>query len=101
MEYREIILSVEGSTGILTMNSLKTINVLSKRMIEEIIDVLIKVSVDETFKVVIIRAAGKHFCSGHYLSEMVDSGAKEYKFIFDQCTKIMQLIHEIPQPVIA
>ena len=62
---------------------------------------LTNVSHDESVKVIIIRAAGKNFCAGHNLSELVDTGVKEYKFIFDQCTKMMQLIHEIPQPVIA
>jgi enoyl-CoA hydratase/carnithine racemase len=101
MTYKEILFSNEGSVGILTLNSPNTINALSKRMIGEMIDALTKVSTDESVKVIIIKAAGKHFCAGHNLSEMVDSGAKEYKFIFDQCTKMMQLIHEIPQPVIA
>lgn len=101
MTYKKILFSTEGSIGILTLNSPKTINALSKRMIEEMIDALSKVSTDESVKVIIIRAAGKHFCAGHNLSEMVNSGVKEYKFIFDQCTKMMQLIHEIPQPVIA
>jgi len=32
---------------------------------------------------------------------MTDKGVEEYKFIFDQCAKMMQMIHEIPQPVIA
>ena len=32
---------------------------------------------------------------------MIDEGVKEYKFIFDLCCKMMQMIHEIPQPVIA
>lgn len=101
MNYQEILFSTEGPVGILTLNSPKTINALSKRMIGEVIDALTKVATDETVKVVIIRAAGKHFSAGHNLSEMVDGGAKEYKFIFDQCTKMMLLIHEIPQPVIA
>jgi enoyl-CoA hydratase/carnithine racemase len=35
------------------------------------------------------------------MAEMVDEGVREYKFIFDQCAKMMQMIHEIPQPVIA
>ncbi len=35
------------------------------------------------------------------MAEMIDKGVKEYKFIFDQCSKMMQMIHEIPQPVIA
>lgn len=101
MTYQEILFETRGPIGVLTLNSPKTINALSKNMIEEMIDALSNVSADESVKVVIIRAAGKHFCAGHNLSEMVDSGAKEYKLIFDQCTKMMQLIHEIPQPVIA
>jgi enoyl-CoA hydratase/carnithine racemase len=32
---------------------------------------------------------------------MVDGGVKEYKQIFDQCNRMMQMIHQIPQPVIA
>ena len=101
MTYKEILFSTEGAIGILTLNSPHTLNALSKRMIGEMIDALRKFSTDETIKVVIIRALGKHFCAGHNLSEMVDAGVKEYKFIFDQCTEMMQLIHAIPQPVIA
>jgi enoyl-CoA hydratase/carnithine racemase len=101
MTYKEILFSTEGAIAFLTLNSPQTINALSKRMIGEMIDALRKLSTDETIKVIIIRAAGKHFCAGHNLSEMVEAGVKEYKFIFDQCTEMMQLIHEIPQPVIA
>ena len=101
MTYKEIIFSVEGNIGIITLNRPNTINALSKMMIKEMIDALTKISTDETIKVIIIRANGKHFCAGHNLSEMLGDGVKEYKFIFDQCTKMMQLIHEIPQPVIA
>ncbi len=101
MTFNEILFSTEGPIATLTLNSPKTINALSKKMIEEMIDALTRVSSDESIKVIIIKAAGKNFCAGHNLSEMVDSGVKEYKFIFDQCTKMMQLIHEIPQPVIA
>ena len=100
MTYKDILFSTEGPIATLTLNSPKTINALSKNMIGEMIDALTAVSRDESVKVLIIKAAGKHFCAGHNLSEMVDSGVKEYKFIFDQCTKMMQLIHEIPQPVI-
>jgi enoyl-CoA hydratase/carnithine racemase len=60
-----------------------------------------EVALDESINVLVIRAAGKHFCAGHNLSEIVDGGLKEYKFVFDQCTRMMQMIHEIPQPVIA
>jgi len=101
MTYKDILFNTEGPIGSITLNSPKTINALSKRMVQEMIDALTKVSSDESIKVIIIKAAGKHFCAGHNLSEMVGLGVKEYKFIFDQCTKMMLLIHEIPQPVIA
>jgi len=101
MEYKEILFSTEGEIAFLTLNRPEKINALSKQMIGEIIDALSGVSTDESVKVIIIKAAGKHFCAGHNLKEMVGDGIKEYKFIFDQCTKMMQMIHEIPQPVIA
>jgi len=101
MGYQEILYEAEGAVGYLTLNNPSKINALSKKMIAEIIDALTRVAQDESINVLIIRAAGKHFCAGHYLAEMVDGGVKEYKFIFDQCAKMMQMIHEIPQPVIA
>ena len=75
------------------------INALSKLMISEIIHALGEISGDEAIKVLVIRAAGKHFCAGHFLAEMVDGDLSEYKSIFDQCNRMMQMIHDIPQPV--
>ena len=101
MNYEEILFSAEGSVGYLTLNNPSKINTLSKKMIGEMIHLLTAISVDESIKVIVIRATGKHFCAGHDLSEMRGQGVKDYKFIFDQCTQMMQLIHAIPQPVIA
>ncbi len=101
MAHEEVLYAGKGPLGILTLNNPKKINALSRQMIGEIMDVLTAVAEDESVKVIIIRAAGKHFCAGHYLKEMVGNGVKEYKFIFDQCTRMMQMIHDIPQPVIA
>ena len=101
MAYEEILYATQEPIGILTLNNPKKINALSRKMIAEIMQVLTAVSEDESIKVLIIRAAGKHFCAGHYLKEMLNEGVKEYKYIFDQCTRMMQMLHEIPQPVIA
>jgi len=101
MANEETLFSVQGPIAYLTLNNPKKINALSKKMILEVIDILTAISKDESVKVIILRASGKHFCAGHDLSEMVSKGLKEYKFIFDRCTEMMQLIHKIPQPVIA
>jgi len=101
MAYNEIKYSSKGPVGYLTLNNPSKINALSKLMISEIVHCLSAIAADEAIRVLVIRAAGKHFCAGHFLAEMVDSGVREYKIIFDQCTHMMQMIHDIPQPVIA
>jgi len=101
MAYQEILLSTSGAVGYLTLNNPRKINALSKLMIGEIIHALGEVAADDSIKVLVIRAAGKHFCAGHYLAEMVDGDVCEYRSIFDQCNRMMQKIHDLPQPVIA
>ena len=101
MEYQEILFEKKDYVGYLTLNNPSKINALSRQMIQEISHLLIEITTDETIKVLVIKAAGKHFCAGHFLAEMVDSGVKDYWEIFDQCTRMMMMLHEIPQPVIA
>ena len=101
MAYEQIEFSTKGPVGYLTLNNPSKINALSKLMIGEMIQALNGVAADETIKILIIRAAGKHFCAGHYLPEMVNGDVSEYRSIFDQCNRMMQMIHDIPQPVIA
>ena len=101
MAYDLIEYSTKGPVGYLTLNNPSKINALSKLMISELIHALEAIAADETIKVLVIRAAGKHFCAGHLLGEMVKGDVSEYKFIFDQCNQMMQMIHDIPQPVIA
>lgn len=101
MDYTQITFNREDAVGTLTLNNAGKINALSIQMIKEISHLLNQVAGDDTLKVLILKAAGKHFCAGHYLAEMVDAGVKDYKFIFDQCSRMMMLLHEIPQVVIA
>lgn len=101
MNFEEITFTRKDAVGYLTLNNEDKVNALSKKMIGEMIVLLRQVADDDSLKVIVLKAAGKNFCAGHYLAEMVDAGVKEYKFIFDQCTRMMMLIHEIPQIVIA
>ena len=100
MDYKEIIFSQTNSIGILTLNTPEKINALSLQKIQEMIHILEKIAIDDSIKVLVLKAKGNHFCAGHDLSEMVDQGTKEYKRLFDQCTRMMMMLHEIPQPVI-
>ena len=101
MDYQEILCEIEDAVCTVTLNNPSKINALSKNMVVELIHAFTAVSEDETVKVIILKAAGKHFCAGHFMAEMVDSDMKTYKYIFDRCTRLMTLIHDIPQVVIA
>lgn len=101
MNYEKIRFDVKDAVAFLTLANPEKINALSGQMIQEVIHALGQVSADESVKVVIIRAEGKNFCAGHYLPELLNEGVKSYKWVFDECTRMMQLIHDLPQPVIA
>ena len=101
MTYKSILYDRQGSIGRVTLNNPIKINALSKIMVSELTEVLCRVAEDEKVKVLILKAAGKHFCAGHDLQEMHGRDTRENKAIFDACTRMMRLLHEIPQPVIA
>lgn len=99
--YEEITYEKQDAIGVLALNNPRRVNALSTRMVAEITDTLHSIAADEAIKVVILRAEGNHFCAGHDLNEMVGGGIRDYQRIFDRCTRMMRLIHELPQPVIA
>jgi len=101
MEYESILVENRAEVGIITLNSPTTINALSRLMISEITQALSGFASGNVVKVIVIKANGKHFCSGHNLSEMAGRDLASYKFIFEQCGRMMNLLHEIPQVVIA
>ncbi len=101
MDYSDILIETRNQVGILTLNSPKTVNALSKNIIKEMISALHELSSAGSAKVIIIKANGKHFSSGHNLQEMTGGTSQEYNWIFTQCTELMILIHSISQIVIA
>ncbi len=71
MAFAEIAFSAQPPIGFLTLNNPAKINALSRRMITEISQVLSELACEESLKVLVMRAAGDHFCAGHDLAEMV------------------------------
>ena len=100
MAYQDILVETQDQIGTITLNSPSTINALSKNMIKEVTQALESFSSDSEAKVIVLKANGKHFCSGHNLREMVNRDQPEYRLIFEQCTRMMSLIHKVPQMVL-
>ncbi len=100
-EYKEIRFQVEEGIGFISLNRPEKRNALSKNLMAEMIDLLRCIQSDKGVRVVILRAEGSVFSSGHDLSEMLEGDAVFYREIFDACTEMMEAIRGLPQPVIA
>ena len=86
---------------ILTMNRPEQRNALSTGLMREMIEQLECQSARPECRVIIIKGAGPAFSAGHDLREMLNRTLEQEREIFDVCTRMMQTIQRIPQPVIA
>ena len=78
-KYQSILLETDGPLAILTLNRPQRRNALSLELMTEVIDCLNELAKDRNVRVVLLRAAGKVFSSGHDLSEMVGRDINEYR----------------------
>src|ERR1035437_8561166 len=101
MSYQSIGIQHDGPTAVVTLNRPQRRNALSLELMLELLDCLDAIGRDRAIRAVILAAAGKVFCSGHDLSEMVGRDINEYRRLFDVCSELMMKIQAIPQPVIA
>src|SRR5438132_5754254 len=86
----------------LTMNRPQQMNLLTSEMLEALQDAFNAISKDRGIRVVVLAGSGKGFCAGHDLKEI--RALKEQPKIeklFAQCSRMMQSITALPQPVIA
>jgi enoyl-CoA hydratase/carnithine racemase len=91
-----------GGVCTLTMNRPLQMNLLTTEMLEALQKAFDSLMDDGSIRVVILAAAGKGFCAGHDLREL--RALKELPRIeelFDRCSRMMQTITALPQPVIA
>jgi len=58
-------------------------------------------SLPESSQAVVVAGDGPAFSAGHDLGEMLDRDPAFYAELFDVCTRLMETIHKVPQPVIA
>ena len=86
----------------LTLNRPLAFNALSEGMLQALQAALEAVARDDSARVVVLAAAGKAFCAGHDLKEMrAEPSLAYYQALFEQCTKVMLAVQQLPVPVIA
>ena len=100
----ESILLREDRDGICTlvMNRPAQMNLLTSEMLDALQEAFDAISQDKRVRVVVLGAMGKGFCAGHDIKEI--RALKELpkiEALFAKCSRMMQTITALPQPVIA
>jgi len=96
-----------GGIAILTLNRPQARNSLSEALMEALSDALSAIARDRSVRLVVIAANGPAFSAGHDLKELnarrsdEDRGRAYFKHIMSLCSRLMQQIVTLPQPVIA
>jgi enoyl-CoA hydratase/carnithine racemase len=93
----------DAGVATLTLNRGERFNPLSSGMIAALQAHLDVLATDPQVRVVILAAAGRGFSAGHDLKEMrVHAGDHAWqRRLFDDCSRLMVGLTELPQPVIA
>jgi enoyl-CoA hydratase/carnithine racemase len=86
----------------LTLNRGERFNALSRAMIAALEAELDRLAGDAAARVVVLAGSGKGFCAGHDLKELrAHPDAGWQRDLFAACSRMMQKLTQLPQPVIA
>lgn len=98
-----VLRQTDGPVVTLTLNRGDRMNPLSSAMIASLAAELAAVSKEASARVVVLAASGKGFCAGHDLKEMRAHTGDDawHGRLFDDCSRMMVALTELPQPVIA
>lgn len=102
MAYETIIFQVEENIATITFNRPKALNALNNDLLNELSDVLDKISADEDIRVLILTGSGeKSFVAGADITELAKLNALQTKSFSKKGQVIIGRLQELPIPVIA
>jgi enoyl-CoA hydratase/carnithine racemase len=91
-----------GGIATLTLNRPAQFNAINGAVLTAMQAALDAIAVDATARVVVIAGAGRAFCPGHDLKEMLANSNEAFiGDLFRRCCEVMLSIQRLPQPVIA
>jgi enoyl-CoA hydratase/carnithine racemase len=98
--YHHLLVEREGEAVTIWLNNPERRNVLTLETLVELTDALNEAG-DSDATGVILAAKGPVYCAGHDFTEMVDRDLDDVRRLFQTCTRMMDTMQSIRQPVIA
>jgi enoyl-CoA hydratase/carnithine racemase len=100
-EQEQVLVERDGPVARVTLNRPDRYNALSLDLMEELRAVLERLGGDPATQVIVLAGSGRGFSAGHDLAEMIGREDAFYDELFAACTRLMETLHALPQPVIA
>jgi len=92
----------EGGVLHLTLNRPDQLNALSEEVLAALSSALDAVPGDPRVRVLVLGGAGRAFCAGHDLRQMMEHEREGYhQWLFAECSRVISRIRALPVPVIA
>jgi len=86
----------------LTLNRPAQFNAINGQMLTELQSLLDVIASDPRVRVVVLAGAGRAFCPGHDLKEMLANSNRDFiGDLFERCCDVMLALRRLPQPVVA
>lgn len=99
---KHLTLSIQEKIAVVRLNEPESRNALSSAMMADIENTLRYLGDNKGVHIVVLEAEGPAFSSGHNLKEVIgDSGPETMLALFEQCSRMMQTVVNLPKPVIA
>ncbi len=102
MSYENILFEVKDGVGVLTINRPKVLNALNPDTLSEIGDVVSKVKIDDSVRVLVVTGAGdKAFVAGADISEFPKMTPLQAKVFSEKGHNVLFELENLPIPTIA
>ena len=90
-----------GSVGLLMLNRPQVLNAINEPMIDAMLERFEQIEGDDELGSAVIQGAGKAFCTGHDLREILQTKPLGRRHLFKKSIKVYEEIAKMSKPVIA
>ncbi|AFQ42899.1 enoyl-CoA hydratase/isomerase family protein [Desulfosporosinus meridiei] len=101
MAYETILVEIEDGIAMLTLNRPAVLNALNDQVFSELAEAAAKIANDPSVRVIIITGGEKVFAAGADIGQMASATAVEVTISNRPSHRALQIIENMPQPVIA
>ncbi len=100
MGFEHILVDRSGEFATITMNRPERRNALSTAHMRELIAAFTDVGSSDALGIV-LAGSGPVFCAGHDFADVADADLAAVRSLLATCTELMNLMQQVPQPVVA